>query len=159
MHSHTPRRNRAGAFSCALALDIAVGFEMTRSDIQAFLAGSPHAVVGASPNRRKFGNKVLRTYLQHGMKVFAVNPNAEEAEGLLCYPDLAAIAERIHGVSIITPPAITEGVVDQAIALGIKHVWMQPGAESASAVRRAEEAGINVIADGSCLLRELGFNG
>lgn len=132
---------------------------MTHNDTQAFLAGSPHAVVGASPNRRKFGNKVLRTYLQHGMEVFAVNPNADEAEGLWCYPDLAAIAQPIHGISIITPPAVTEGVVDQAIALGIKHVWMQPGAESAAAIRRAEEAGLNVIADGSCLLRELGFDG
>ena len=59
--------------------------------------------------------------------------------------------------SIITPPTVTERIVQDAIAAGVKHLWMQPGAESQNAVDRAREAGLNVIAGGPCLLVVLGF--
>jgi predicted CoA-binding protein len=60
---------------------------------------------------------------------------------------------------VITPPAVTEQVVVQAAAKGIKNIWMQPGAESPRAIAYCREQGINVIADGSCLLVVLGFRG
>lgn len=128
-----------------------------RERIEAFLEGEPHAVVGASTNRDKYGNKVLRCYQQHGRPVFPVNPRADRVEDLAAYPDLASLPEPVHGVSIITPPAVTEQVVEAAAKAGIRHLWMQPGAESPEAVRRAEELGLNVIADGSCLLVALGY--
>ncbi|MEZ4484401.1 MAG: CoA-binding protein [Syntrophotaleaceae bacterium] len=56
------------------------------------------------------------------------------------------------------PPQITEQVVEQAIARGINNIWMQPGAESSAAIARCEQAGINLIADGSCLLVVLGYH-
>jgi predicted CoA-binding protein len=86
-----------------------------------------------------------------------VNPKAAEVEGLKAFPDLRSLPEAVHGISVITPPAVTEKVVEVAAELGIRHVWMQPGAESDTAVARAEQAGINVIADGSCALIVLGF--
>lgn len=125
--------------------------------IQAFLGGKPHAVVGASTNREKYGNKVLRCYQQNGRPVYPVNPRASEIEGLEAYPDLASLPEKAHGVSVITPPKVTEKVVEAAAAAGIQHVWMQPGAESPEAVEKAEALGLNVIADGSCLLVALGY--
>ena len=124
-----------------------------------FLNGSPFAVVGASTNREKYGNMVLRNYLQKEREVFPVNPTSSEIEGLKAYPNLSSIGKSIHGVSIITPPHITESVVDEAIELGIQHLWMQPGAESDAAIAKAEAAGINVIARGPCLLVVLGFKG
>lgn len=126
--------------------------------IAAFLAGQTFAVVGASTNRAKYGNKVLRVYQQKKMKVYPVNPRADAIEGLRAYPDLASLPQVPHGVSIITPPKITEQVVEQAIDLGIKHLWMQPGAEWPQAVRRAEQAGINVIGGNACILVTLGFH-
>ncbi len=126
-------------------------------DIQAFLDGAPHAVVGASTNRDKYGNKVLRVYQQNQRPVYPVNPRATEVEGLKAYPDLASLPQPVHGASIITPPAITEQIVDDAIALGIRHLWMQPGAESGPAITRAEAAGINVIHSGPCVLVVLGY--
>jgi uncharacterized protein len=123
--------------------------------IEAFVAGSPHAVAGATPNRAKYGNIVLRHYLAHHLPVYAVNPNESEAEGLRCYADLASLPEKPHGVSIITRPAITAGIIDEAIALGIEHLWMQPGAEHWEAIKRAEAAGVNVIAGGACILLEM----
>jgi predicted CoA-binding protein len=120
--------------------------------IDAFLGGAPHAVVGASRDRAKIGNQVLRAYLEAGRPVFPVNPTVDAVEGLKSYPDLASLPEAVHGISVITPPHITESIVEQAAMLGIKHIWLQPGAESEQAVRRAEELGMNVIAGGPCLL-------
>jgi len=123
-----------------------------QEQIAAFLDGSPHAVVGASTNREKYGNKVLRVYQQRQRPVYPVNPKAEEVEGLPAYPDLASLPEPVHGISVITPPKITESVVRQAAELGVEHIWMQPGAESEQAVALAKEAGINVIAGDACIL-------
>ena len=67
------------------------------------------------------------------------------------------LPEDVKSISVITPPAVTERVVEEAIRKGIEHVWMQPGAESGRAVAACEAAGINVIADGSCVLVVLGY--
>jgi predicted CoA-binding protein len=107
--------------------------------------------------RSKYGNKVLRCYMQHGLTAHPVNPRESEVEGLTCYPDLASLPPGVRGLSIITPPKITEGLVEDAARAGIPRVWMQPGAESALAIRRAEELGLTVIAGGPCLLVALGF--
>lgn len=123
-----------------------------------FLAAKAFAVAGASSNRYKYGNKVLRCYQQHGRRVIPVNPRAETIEGLSCVAHVAELPAEVKSLSIITPPKITEQVVEQAILHGIKNIWMQPGAQSPPAVSRCEEAGINVIADGSCLLVVLGYH-
>jgi uncharacterized protein len=125
--------------------------------IDEFLNGSPHAVVGASQDRSKYGNKVLRAYLQANRTVYPINPTADVVEGLKAHPLLTNLPEAAHGVSIITHPRVTEAVVEQAGELGIKNIWMQPGAESASAVELAEKLGMNVIAGGPCLLVVLGY--
>jgi len=128
--------------------------------IERFLAAGPFGVAGASTSRHKYGNKVLRCYAQAGREAWPVNPRADEIEGRTCYADLAALLAAhadVGAVSIITPPAITEQIVDQAVQLGIGHLWMQPGAESAAAVARAEAAGLNVISGGPCLLVVLGY--
>jgi predicted CoA-binding protein len=132
---------------------------MPNTKIEQFLAGKVFAVVGASRDRHKYGNKVLRCYQQRGRKVYPVNPNSDEVEGLTCFPDLKSLPESVDGVSIITPPDVTETIVQQAKELGIRHLWMQPGAESERAIALAEEAGMNVIANGPCLLVVLGFRG
>ena len=133
---------------------------MIDDQIEAFIAGEPHAVVGASRDRHKYGNSVLRSYQQAGMSVFAVNPRfgvGDEIEGAETRGRLADLPEAVHGISIITPPAVTERIVEEAVALGIGHIWMQPGAESPIAIERAEAAGISVIAGGACVLVRLGF--
>jgi predicted CoA-binding protein len=129
----------------------------TQDKIQSFLAGKRFAVVGASQDREKYGNKVLRVYMQNNRDVVPVNPSATEIEGLAAYRDLASVPDEVDGVSIITPPAVTERVVRDAIKRGIKQIWMQPGAESAAAIRAAEEAGANVIAGGPCILVSLRY--
>jgi uncharacterized protein len=125
--------------------------------IREFLAGKRFAVVGASTDREKYGNKVLRVYQQNTLEVVPINPKADEVEGLKAYPDLASVPGPIDGVSIITPPKVTEHVVAEAVERGIKNIWMQPGAESAAAVEAAETAGANVISGGPCILVSLRY--
>jgi len=130
----------------------------TSSDLVSdFLAGESFAVVGASNDRWKYGNKVLRCYLQNGRKAIPVNPNATTVEGIAAVPDLASLEEPVHGASIITPPEITERIVEEAAEAGVKRLWMQPGAESDRAIERAEALGLSVIAGGPCVLVALGF--
>ena len=125
--------------------------------IDGFLNGSPHAVVGASQDRAKYGNKVLRAYMQRGRPVYPVNPTAAEIEGKAAFATLTAIPERVHGVSIVTPPAVTALIVEEAGRLGIKHIWIQPGAESDAAIARALELGMSVIGGDACVLVALGY--
>jgi predicted CoA-binding protein len=125
--------------------------------IDAFLAGARFAVVGASRDRAKYGNKVLRAYRQNDREVVAVNPNADEIENVRSYPSLAALPAGVHGVSIITPPPVTAAVIDEAVALGIGHLWLQPGAEDDEAIERARAAGVNIIAHGPCALVVMGY--
>lgn len=126
--------------------------------IDTFLGADSFGVVGASSKPHKYGNKVLRCYLQNRHTVIPVNPVEKEIEGLACVASVSDLPEQVGSISIITPPQVTEKVVDLAIAKGVKNLWMQPGAESQAAVATAEAAGLNVIADGSCLLVVLGYH-
>lgn len=124
--------------------------------IRDFLAAPAFAVVGASADPARFGHRVLACYLRHGRRVYAVNPRGGEILGVPCYPNLAALPEPVPAASVVTPPAVTERVVEEAGAAGVRILWMQPGAESEAAVRRARELGLQVIAGGPCVLVELG---
>jgi predicted CoA-binding protein len=125
--------------------------------IESFLSAGPYAVVGASRDRRKYGNKVLRCYLQHGLEVFVVNPSATEVEGVPSVPSLRRLTTPVRGISVITPPTVTERIIEDAPAAGAELAWMQPGAESAAAVDRAGALGLTVISGGPCILVALGF--
>ena len=68
------------------------------------------------------------------------------------------VEEEIHGVTVVTPPQAALATVDVLIAKKVQHVWFQPGADSAEAVDKAREAGLNVISGGPCLLVQLGYD-
>jgi predicted CoA-binding protein len=127
-----------------------------RDAIREFLASKSIAVVGASNSMAKYGAQVFAACVAHGRRVFPVNPNASRVQGRVSYPSLHDLPERVESVSIITPPEITERVVEEAAAAGAKRVWMQPGAENLRAITRARELGLDVIAGGPCLLVEIG---
>lgn len=127
------------------------------TDIEKFLASKAFGVAGASNNRMRYGNKVLRCYLQNGRKAYPINPNESLIEGLPSLVQVADLPDEVESLSIITPPPITERIVEQAIARGIKNIWMQPGAESQKAIDACKAQHINVIAHGPCILVQLGF--
>jgi predicted CoA-binding protein len=125
--------------------------------ISRFLASPAFGVVGASTRRHKYGNKVLRCYQQNGRRAIPVNPRETVIEGAVCAASVADLPDDVKSISVITPPGVTERVVEEAARKGIENVWMQPGAESARAIATCEAAGMNVIAGGSCVLVVLGY--
>ena len=131
---------------------------MIQEQIDRFLASPAFGVAGASSNPRKFGNKVLRCYMQHDRRAIPVNPNESEIEGITCVANIADLSAEVKSISMITPPKVTEQLVLLAIAKGIENIWMQPGAESPAAIALCRPHNITVIADGSCLLVVLGYH-
>lgn len=95
--------------------------------------------------------------LQQHKQVVAIHPAAVDVEGTPTFKSLADVDHPIESLSIITPPEVTERIVTQAIEVGVKSIWMQPGAESDAAIEMAESHGIEVIAGGPCLLVAVGF--
>lgn len=124
-------------------------------DRDRFIALGKIAVVGASRDRRKYGNVVYRRLRDKGTAVFAVNRAAATVEGDPVYPSLRDLPGPVDGVVIVVPPEETEAVVRDAAAAGIRMVWMQPGAESRRAIRFCEENGICAVHD-ACILVEMG---
>lgn len=122
------------------------------SDEQAFLAERSVAVVGASRDRSKYGNRVLRAYLAHGYTAIPIHPREREVEGQPAFARLAALPVRVGGVSFITPPEVSAGVLLEALALGYRSFWFQPGSEHPEAIRVARDAGARVLAYGPCVL-------
>ncbi|KAF9133777.1 hypothetical protein BGW39_008954 [Mortierella sp. 14UC] len=126
------------------------------SSIQEFFSSADQkfAVVGASSNRTKFGNKVLRWYIDNGYTAVPVNPKVKTIESLACVQDLSSLPGKPseYNVSIITPPSVTKSVLVAAHKNGIKRVWLQPDVESAEALAYAKEVGLEVIAGGPCVL-------
>ncbi|KAF9088556.1 hypothetical protein BGX29_008685 [Mortierella sp. GBA35] len=113
------------------------------------------AVVGASTNRSKFGNKVLRWYQENGYPaVVAVNPKESIIESAPCVANLSSLPGKAsdYHVSIITPPTVTQSVLEEAHKNGIRRVWLQPGVESPGALEYANSNGIQIIAGGPCVL-------
>jgi len=101
--------------------------------IQAFLAAGAFAVVGASTDRSKYGNKVLRCYQQHGRTVYPVNPKAPEVEGLKAYPSLAALPAKVPAISVITPPAAMKTRPVATNNASVHSAWSRPPRSAATA--------------------------
>ncbi|MGI9013490.1 MAG: CoA-binding protein [Phycisphaerales bacterium] len=123
--------------------------------ITQFLQATAFAVAGASQHREKFGNKVFRALLLNRREVFPINPSCDRVEGHACYPNLTSLPVEVGSLSIVTPPDATRMIVQEAIRLNIRNIWMQPGAEHDGVIADARAAGINVLAHGPCILVEL----
>jgi predicted CoA-binding protein len=115
------------------------------------------AILGASRDRRKYGNKSLRAHLQQGYDVYPVNPQATEIEGLPCYPSLAAVpAAHVNRISIYLPPEVGIGLLEEIKARGADEVWLNPGSESPELLARAEQLGLDVIQ--ACSIVDVGMS-
>ncbi|MGE0640269.1 MAG: CoA-binding protein [Thermoanaerobaculia bacterium] len=114
------------------------------------------AILGASGDRSKFGNKSLRAHLQAGYRVFPVNPRESEIEGLTAYPTLAALPEPVERLSVYLPPAVARRLLPEIAALGAREVWFNPGAADEGLLDEAKRLGIPAI-DG-CSIVDLGLS-
>lgn len=113
------------------------------------------AILGASADRTKFGNKSVRAHLQQGFEVFPVNPKGGEIEGLTVFKSLADVpGARLNRVSVYLPPPLVLKTLDAIAARGCDELFLNPGAESPEVVGRAEALGLNPIV--ACSIVDLG---
>jgi len=114
------------------------------------------AVIGASNNRSKFGNRALRAYQQQGYTVVPINPHETEVEGLKSYPSVLDVPGPIDMASFYVPPDVGEQVIGDVARKGIPEVWFNPGAESDELIARARALHIQPIV--ACSIVAIGEN-
>ena len=105
------------------------------------------AIIGVSANVEKASNIVGKYLIQHGFDIFPVNPGESEILGQKAYPNLAAIPDRVEIVDIFRKSEDVEPIIDEAIRIGAKVVWMQEGVKNEEAATKARHAGLLVIMD------------
>ena len=103
------------------------------------------AIIGASSNRQKFGNKAVRAFLQQGFTVYPVNPNEPEVEGLATFKTVRDVPVRPQMISVYVPPPVVLKVLPDIAARGCDELWLNPGTESDAVLAEAERFGLNVI--------------
>jgi uncharacterized protein len=114
------------------------------------------AVVGASSNRAKFGNRAVRAFRQQGYTVVPINPHEREVEGLTAYPSVLDVPGTVDMVSLYVPPEIGLQVIEDIARKGIAEVWLNPGAESDTLIARAQALQIQPIV--ACSIVAIGAN-
>ncbi|MBI5757916.1 MAG: CoA-binding protein [Planctomycetales bacterium] len=115
------------------------------------------AILGASRDRQKFGNKSVRAHVRAGFEVYPVNPNANTIEGLNAYPNLASIpVGDLDRISIYVPPEVGMGLLDEIKHRGAREIWFNPGSESVELLRRAAELELNPIC--ACSIVDVGMS-
>ena len=114
------------------------------------------AVIGASNNRRKFGNRALRAYRDQGYTVVPINPREAEVEGVKAYASVLDVPGPIDMASFYVPPEIGEEIIGDIARKQIAEVWLNPGAESDELIARARALSIKPIV--ACSIVALGRN-
>ena len=114
------------------------------------------AVIGASNDRRKFGNRAVRAYLQQGYTVIPINPHEDEIEGLKAYKSVLDVPGPIDMASFYVPPDVGRRIIDEVAKKGVAEVWLNPGAESDGLMAHARALHIDPIV--ACSIVAMGQN-
>src|SRR3989304_5275453 len=111
------------------------------------------AVVGLSPQPKKYSNRVAKYLKNQGYKIIPVNPTIEEVLGEKSYPNLKAVPEPVDIVDIFRRPEFVPDIVREAIKIKAKVVWMQEGVSNPEAAEEALKSGLKVVQN-KCLMKE-----
>jgi len=124
---------------------------ISQKNIDDFLASETIGIVGVSENKNKFGYIVFDNLKEKGYNVIPVNPKTNEVLGVKCYPSLSNIPIEPEGIVIITKPEVSEKIIDEALKLGIKNIWLQKNAENKNIIALADKGEANIIY-GQCIM-------
>lgn len=109
------------------------------------------AVIGASSNRDKFGNKALRAFERRGYTVIPINPNEAEVEGHKTYASVLDVPGTIDVATVYVHPHVGVGVMEQLAKKGVGKVFLNPGADGDEVVDSARSLGLNAVQNCSIL--------
>jgi len=123
----------------------------TLKQINQFIENQPIALVGVSRNPKKFGYTAFKELKEKGMKIIPVNPLADEIMGEKSYPDVGSLPEEVRGIIVMTKKDKTAAIVREALAKGIREIWIQQMADSREALTELKASDINFIT-GECIL-------
>ena len=122
-----------------------------------FMNSPTVAIIGASADRRKYGNKSVRAHVQQGYDVYPVNPKGGQIEGLEVYRSLSEVpVEQLDRVSLYVPPETGLQLLDEIAAKGCRELWLNPGSESEELIERARQRGLEPIV--ACSIVDLGVS-
>jgi len=113
------------------------------------------AIIGASADRSKYGNKAVRAFRDGGWTVYPVNPKPKTIEGLECYASINDVPDPIDRVALYVPPQVGKGLLDDIAAKKPREVFFNPGAEDEEILERAKSKGLNTIR--ACCIVDIGL--
>ena len=128
----------------------------TKNTYQKLFSPQSIAIVGASNKKGKIGTIIAENISKLGYKgkTYLINPAYKFLGFRRCYPSLSALPVKPDAVNFVVPPKVGEPIIAECVALGIKNVWLQPGANGENVVTAAKNAELNVI-HRSCILVEV----
>jgi uncharacterized protein len=133
-----PRQNSEPEYTCALPTDT--------PEAEAALVGvKTIAIVGLSPKEERPSNQIGDYLLSQGYDIIPIRPATDEVLGIKAYPSLKAYGKPVDLINIFRRPEAVPEIVDQAIALKCKVIWMQEGISHSGAAAKAETAGLSVV--------------
>lgn len=117
----------------------------TLASIKEFLAQKNLAIAGISKTKNKFGNTIFKELKKKNYHLYPIHPEMKEYEGIDCFPEVNSLPEEVSGIIICTKPDKAEKLANEAIEKGIKHIWLQQGAQNKATLKMAEQNNINLI--------------
>ncbi len=114
------------------------------------------AIIGASSDRSKYGNKAVRAYVQQGYQVYPVNPNEKEIEGLPVFSSIREVPSRPERVSVYVRPEVVLKLLPDIAAKGCDELWLNPGTESEAVLAETERLGLTVVQ--ACSIVDVGVS-
>lgn len=112
------------------------------------------AIIGASNNTAKYGNKAVRSYHRNGHTVLPVNPHESSIEGLPAYPDITSVPGEVDRLLLYVAPEIGVTLLEAIAAKGVGEVYVNPGADSPELFEKAERLGLRMVF--ACAIVDIG---
>ncbi len=125
---------------------------MNEKLMKEMLSKKKWAVIGATPNKEKTGNRIVKKLLNHGYDVYCVNPNYDEVEGLICYKDIESVPVIPDCIDFVVPPKVTKKTIEKIDSSKIEYLWFQPGSYDDETPKIAEDKGFHVVHEGACVM-------
>lgn len=103
------------------------------------------AVLGATPNKEKFGYKIWKKLKEHNYKVYGINPNHNKIDDDKLYDTIMDLPEKVDVIDFVVSPKISIKALDEAKEKGIKHLWFQPGSFDEEVIKKAKEMEFKIV--------------